>query len=381
MGAEIGGGSPTPFGVAWERLEIDDLRRFLAEGPDEGLTWEAKGGDVRPEHVRAAVCAFANSDLGGFLVLGAARAGMREWQVGGWTPRDEPALWVENCVGSGGVSPMPSIAIRTWRLNDDGAQLAVVAVRPVAVPPAVTSIGEVWQRVSGASKRVVDPTILRQLFERGRAAERRAEAAAASGLVELGGGTDFSRSSAAVDVLHRRLAFALSMACPALPDDVSLRLFRESTADRLREILGGPLRGEPLDPRFNTYDFRVDHAGISALSASAFGEGREGYSLRLTRGGAFAVARAAPELEGLSAVGRDPNILRPSWDALVRLATGLGAPAGSQCFLLLWLGDPPSLPVTIRRWTAVAPLSNEALASISREALRATGRLAWEPED
>jgi hypothetical protein len=38
----------TPFGVPWEKLTLDDLRRFLGDGPDESLTWEAKGRDVRP---------------------------------------------------------------------------------------------------------------------------------------------------------------------------------------------------------------------------------------------------------------------------------------------------------------------------------------------
>jgi hypothetical protein len=101
-------GVNTPFGSPLEELELDHLRRFLADGPDESLTWEAKGGEIRPGHVRTAVWAFANSELGGFLILGASRGKAdRAWRLGGWRPKDEPALWVENCLAGGGVGRVP----------------------------------------------------------------------------------------------------------------------------------------------------------------------------------------------------------------------------------------------------------------------------------
>ncbi len=214
----------TPFRVTWERLDLPDLRAFLAEGPDESLTWEAKGPDVRTEHVRRAVCAFANSELGGFLILGAARAGpTAPWTVGGWTPKTEPALWVEDCLANGGVRPRPSIDIRAWSIGDGPERVAVVAIRPVAVPPALTAAGEVLQRVSGSSQRVTDPVTLRELFTRGREAEHRAAKLVEDGIKRLWPN----------DAQGRRSVYAVCLATPALPDDISLRLFREAIGLRL----------------------------------------------------------------------------------------------------------------------------------------------------
>jgi hypothetical protein len=363
----------TPFGVPWERLELDDVRRFLGEGPDESLTWEAKGGDIRPEHVRRAVCAFANSELGGFLVLGVSREGPeRAWRIGGWIPRDEPALWIGNSLAFGGVLPPPAVDIRVWRIDRGPEYVAVVAVDPASVPPAITSHGEVWQRVSGASKRIAEPADLRQLFERGRAAERRAEATALSGLKLVAG----------VDPAQRPTAYAVSLATPVLPSDVSLRLFRASLADAFTEVLRSTLRGEYLDARFNRHRLSVDRYGLSGTSASTFGNGAEGFSLWITRDGGFAGSRADPDLsgEGLAVVGGDPARLVPIWTALVRFAKEVGARDKSPAFVAIWLSDKKGNPLTIRRWTVLAAPTDDDLGSISREARRAAGQTAWERE-
>ena len=61
------------------------MRAFFAEAADEGLTWEAKGNAIRPEHVIEAASAFGNSLLGGYLVLGASQAKKGgPWTVDGW---------------------------------------------------------------------------------------------------------------------------------------------------------------------------------------------------------------------------------------------------------------------------------------------------------
>lgn len=359
------------FGAPWEALELEQVHRFLNDRPDEGLTWEAKGGEIRPEQVRAAVCAFANSDLGGFLILGASRKKPdAEWSVGGWTPKDEPALWVENCLANGGVAPRPAIEVRPWPIDGGPEYLAVVAIQPIAIPPAITGAGEVWQRVSGSSQRVRDPAALRQLFERGRVAERRAEETSTSGLDWV---VDF-------DLAKRPTAYALSVATPALPPDVSSRLFRASVADHVAEVLRGSLRGEALDPRFSREAIWVDRFGLSGTSSSAFGNGAEGFSLRLTRDGALAASRADPDLtgRGVDQTGRDPGQLVPLWLAVFEFAKELGAATGSPVILLIWLSDAERGPLTLKRWTDLAPLSDDQLASIAREARRAAGQPAWE---
>ena len=60
-----------PFGVAWEDLDLTRLEAFFADADEEPLTWEAKGGGpdgLRRDQIVKAVCGFANSELGGFIV-------------------------------------------------------------------------------------------------------------------------------------------------------------------------------------------------------------------------------------------------------------------------------------------------------------------------
>ena len=98
----------TPFGVSWDSLDLGPLEAFVAQAGDESLTWEAKGTNITRNDVLEGVCGFGNSDLGGFLVLGASRARPgAPWSLDGWEPPDEPALWIENCLGNGGVDPLP----------------------------------------------------------------------------------------------------------------------------------------------------------------------------------------------------------------------------------------------------------------------------------
>ena len=63
------------FGVPWDQIEFAEVASFLSGATDEGVTWEAKGDDERgawhPRGVRKAVCAFANSFLGGYIIVGA----------------------------------------------------------------------------------------------------------------------------------------------------------------------------------------------------------------------------------------------------------------------------------------------------------------------
>lgn len=360
----------TLFGVPWDALGLDDLRAFLKNQPDEGLTWEAKGGDIRPEHVRNAVCAFANSDLGGFLVLGVSRPRATGiWAFDHWEPRGEPGLWVEDCLAHGGVAPRPRLQVKDWRLDDGVGRVAVLAVDPVAIPPALTAGGEVWTRVTAASVRVTDPADLRRLFDRGRDAERRAEAIADAGLTSV----------EVVDWLQRPTVYALSLAVPGLPADISATLFRHSLATAMEDALGGPLTAETLDPRFSKPQIRVDRSSLKGSTSSEFGSDG-GFSLMLTREGAFVVARADAELAGQGAplVGHSPQELSRLWEVLVAFARRVGALPGGPAFVAIWLSHRPHF--VLRRWVSVAALSGDDLASIQREAKRASGEPAWEPE-
>ena len=51
------------FGVDWGELELEHVVEFLLEAGEEGLTWEAKGGDrPHPDSILKAGSGFANSD-------------------------------------------------------------------------------------------------------------------------------------------------------------------------------------------------------------------------------------------------------------------------------------------------------------------------------
>lgn len=65
---------PDLGGIPWPRLSLADLDAFLAAEPEETLYWEAKGDGrerLAPQALAKAVCGFANSERGGYLMLGA----------------------------------------------------------------------------------------------------------------------------------------------------------------------------------------------------------------------------------------------------------------------------------------------------------------------
>ncbi len=119
------------------------------------------------------------------------------------------------------------------------------------------------------------------------------------------------------------------------------------------------------------------------MSASTFNEGQEGYAVRVTRSGAFVASRADPDVygEAAGAIGRDPAMLSPLWTTLLDLALALGAPPGSPATLGVWLTKKDNADVVIRRAIVLAEPTADDLASIAREARRATGDPVWEPDE
>jgi predicted HTH transcriptional regulator len=166
----------TPFGVAWPEIEIRHIERFLAQAGAEPLTWEAKADGERPLHpstVRKAICAFANSDLGGYLILGAAEAEDGWRLVGLSRPPRDLGSWTSNIARE--VRPTPAVDVRTWRRTNKRGPVAIVWIPPVSEPPAMTNDGIVYQRVSGSSIAVTDGRVLASLFSKGDAARSLAE--------------------------------------------------------------------------------------------------------------------------------------------------------------------------------------------------------------
>jgi predicted HTH transcriptional regulator len=166
----------TIFRVDWDDLELDDVAAFLADAGDEGLTWEAKGTErPHPGSVRKHASGFANS-IGGVLLIGVNRQDEAWVSDGVDFEGEEPAPWLGRVIRNG-LRPVPQYDVKAWPTGD-GRQLAVVRIDAVPDPPCMTMSGEVFERVSGETVRVIDPAVLARLTDRGKVAEAEAEARA-----------------------------------------------------------------------------------------------------------------------------------------------------------------------------------------------------------
>lgn len=171
----------TIFGPSWADLTLDDVRRYLEQADDEPLLWEAKGTRLDPSEIRRQVCAFANSHEGGYLILGAEPAGGDDpearWVLDAVTFPDEPRTWIANVIGdlTAGVRPRPDFDVQPWEAPN--GHVVVVWVTPTSTPPCIAN-GTVYERLPGKTQTVRDPLRLADLFARGNAAHREAQARA-----------------------------------------------------------------------------------------------------------------------------------------------------------------------------------------------------------
>ena len=226
------------FAVPWDQLNRAEVERFLRGADEEGLTWEAKAdeparGDRPPERVRSqkltrAVCALANQ-RGGYLIVGAHRLKGRPWELPGIEPRgDEPRAWI-SAILVDGLRPVPRFDVRAW--TESGRWVIVVEVQPIDDPPCMTSHGAVFERVSGESRPVTDPTRLAELVRRGHEA-RAAAVVRADEAAEIA--LDYGDSA------DRVLGMAFALAPTGREsDDISARLFVPRFGERLTDALDG----------------------------------------------------------------------------------------------------------------------------------------------
>jgi hypothetical protein len=352
----------TPFGASWEDLDLESMRKFLADAVNEGLTWEAKSGSIRPEHVREAVCAFGNSERGGYLVIGASQDRAGTWTVDGCAIR-EPELWVADCLDHGGVDPLPSTETKSWLISP-GVWVAVVHIYPVAITPCLTSAGEVIQRLSGKSQRVTDAASLRRLFERGEVAISRAMSTAEAGRDDL---LNNGREG-------WHLKVVVSIATPSLPPDVSAAVFRESTLKVIQQTIQG--RGG------RTYaggiGAEVNQHAVTVWATAPWVDIPD-CCVRVGRHGSVAVGWFNPDLDaGLPRVAAGTYSPEQIWTAATTIVRHLGGfgPAA----MAMYRYDPRLGGLAIARWTEVRDPTTDEIQSIVREARRASGRPGWEPE-
>jgi hypothetical protein len=360
------------FGIPWSGLTFRGLEAFFAEAGDEGLTWEAKGGDRRPHRdtVRKAVCGFANA-TGGFLIVGADR-GHSGWTVPGVVfDLDEPATWISGVIATG-LRPSPSYDVKVFD-RAGGRKVAVVAVDALAVPPCVTANGIVYQRVSGQTLPVTDQRVLADLFGRGRAA--RAEAAVLASRAGL-------RALDEPATLPPRDSLLSVALCPVQgAADRSRVLFSKSFADALAERVRVDLQVEPVV----AYPVRL---GLSQDSVSAWPTGHivtQSWKVAAYWDGSVSAVYATVGTE----FDAGEFVLRVSraWKVLAQVASDLGG--GGEAHLVVTAKDDHPAVVGKRhrprratqRWTEVHAPTDAELGAVEREFRRSFGDIVWEPED
>lgn len=348
---------PQIFAVDWDVLDLEHVQSFLQAATEEGLTWEAKAGE-RPHNrsVHKAVCGFANSTVGGFLILGAEHAEGQGWSLPGMNFQGEAGPWISSVIATG-MSPVPRFDVKVWP-RDGGRIACVIAVDPVAVPPCITKQGQVFERTSGQTIPVTDPLVLTRLTDRGQAARERAALTATASVASL-----VNYPPADLPVL-----LSLGLAATGMPDDVSAYLFNEDFATgafltQIREHLQlGPYLRRPF--------FTAVEQG--ALKATL--EGLDSIWVATARwDGSVAIGYLAPETQ-LVATGL-MELIRPAWVVAANLLRELSAYGSAHlyCSAQLW-----NEGVQFKRWTSVEPPTEAELSSVERELRRANGEPAWE---
>lgn len=405
------------FGTPWHDLDLAAVGRFLTHDAEaEGLTWEAKGTDPRGggdrphrDAVRKNVSAFANSELGGFYILGAAR---EQRNAGSWRldPLDfqgeEPTAWLSRVV-RGGVNPLPFYDIHEWEL--DGRHVAVLRVDPVGEPPCITMSGEVFTRVSGESIPVTNPETLRRLYERGEErVQRSIRNARYAGKPERDGlaGRGYGVGLGEPAELRLRVAFAPV----GVDESTETRVLRRSFATLVVEAAHA-LPPSPLFPYSPHSDFLMNTSRTSTVVSETTETNRQRWKIEIETDATVTVSLnvqldgAADAVLHASAVVEDA--LRPAVQTATHLARDAGAygrgylvvSAVGRDFELLAegnrRGDLPAIPNPmplaghgpreyrdgLEAWVDVGEEpSGVLLAALERELLRTCGITAWEPE-
>ncbi|MEA2331634.1 MAG: hypothetical protein QOH58_1772 [Thermoleophilaceae bacterium] len=371
---------PTIFGPEFEALQLADLQAFLDRADDEPLEWEAKGTEVTSRMVRDAVGGFANSHDGGFLILGVYQQAYG-WHLDGFPVPDEPILWISNVIGDG-VRPIPVFKVRPLKIEGTDRHVVVVRVDPIATPPCISN-GTVFERVPGATKRVLDPQRLAELYARGDRAHAEAQ----------GKARRLRRTMLDLGRLHpmyqsNRVQVALTAATAGYQSDVSGRLFTPRFREKLWELSEHTLlSGAPNNLVERRADISQDtHRLTSAAPSMGMSNGWIAQGTWDGAGGIFWVI----EQEVSRNDSLTENVIAPAWRAAIALLEAVGGYGPSYVALCVCGGGhPPNIetfgadpePGTkLDRGPIDRTVEGLDLESVRRELDRALHIDAFEPE-
>jgi hypothetical protein len=282
--------------------------------------------------------------------------------------------------------------VRDWPAG--GKRAAVVHVEPVAEPPCVTTDGQVFQRVAGATKPVSEATELRRLYERGEAKVARAEAVALRALDAAVANTQAPRSD------RPSLLLGLAVAPVGTAVDIAARVF----APGIDVKLMGGIDGLPHEPLFfedgpvadvRAPGSRVTQDAVTVATSPGFAQS---WQLRVAwDGSAAAVLRAVSPQEipeqRIVADSLFDETVGPMATVVEKTARDVGGHGRAHVVLqaLAWQfsvihagytrGIPDLAGVRpIQRWASGDVwLDEQLLASMKREFLRTCGIPEWEP--
>jgi hypothetical protein len=351
----------TIFGAAWQDLTPDDVERFLDENREESLTWDAKGTTLpRPDSIRKHACGFANR-IGGFLILGASE-GDAGWTLDGVEfPNAEPETWLLDIVAA--LRPAPVAHARAWPVGD--RVVAVLRVQPVGQPPCMTTGGVVYERVSGQTLPVTEPTALDRLFSRGEAARDRARKAA----LET---TDHLINSVRHWATNTHL-LALALSATGQPHDAATRPFREDLVTLLNDSMLNRLHVGPI--RTGQWAW-VEQEHVTTMVA-----GHEfAWTAQMTRSTTAAIMfRATPEDGSVQQLCE--QVIPMGWKYAADRMVDLGGEGDARLEIFID-GTHPAITVAhdirIGRWTGIRHPTDGEVASVARELRRAVGEHAFE---
>lgn len=366
---------PKPSDLLWrdriDTVTVPQVRAFLRDAEeDEGLLWEAKADDpgaLRPEPIRKAVCAFANSRDGGLIIVGAKFVAGSGWSLPGLrNPPNIPiARWLDQVIQAG-VNPVPIHFIRTFKATPARGPVALVKVLPLAIKPAVTTSGGVYVRTTTQSMPLNDPVLIAALFGEGDAAR---EAAIRRGgqaldaaieprvvnsiLTSFAFGYRLALSPVSVPDSFQRDVLRSAVVGTAVPNAVQVGLSRRA----LTAVRGQPRHDKAL-AWFETnigsvLVVEVNTSGVVAAAHAVFREyePREAIDSTATWADEFAVLRTVAQ------------------------AVGLAGPASVHFRITSTAGE-----LRMDDWSGDLSIDEDTLAFWRRQVARANGSIAPEPD-
>lgn len=370
------------FSVPLDELSLDVLEHFLEAADSEPLLWEAKGTKLDPHEVRKQCGGFANSERGGYLILGASRKNQSAWQLDGLHfPDNEPHTFVTSCLQEG-LRPIPAYDVRALEAGA-GRQVAVVEVAPLLAGPCIVR-GTVYERVAGATVPVKDPARLADLYARGtRAHERARDAADKSSEVAMEAFRTLSEQEEAAELQHgiespHRPSFTILGAAPVTPArDLHIRLFRLSTHEALKsELQSLGKTSYPLAPEILQY-VRQERRVMLSVSRSQY---ERDWGITVAWDGSVAIGT-----RGISSGAPKTlveEVAKPAIETAMRILEALKAtgPVYTR-FWAIGLEEPQWNPgAVIRRGPHDLDPTSVDFDLIIRELSRATGFDMPEPE-